>query len=39
MGENPSTYSPKRFGSHLRGLDTSRLPVERVSWHDAVRFC
>jgi formylglycine-generating enzyme required for sulfatase activity len=28
MGENPSKFR-----------DSDRLPVERVSWHDAVTFC
>ncbi len=40
MGANPSMYSPAgtRKG-WVAGRDTSRFPVEMVSWEDASRFC
>jgi formylglycine-generating enzyme required for sulfatase activity len=40
MGFNPSTYAAtgtKKTAVH--GGDTSRYPVETVSWEDAVEFC
>jgi formylglycine-generating enzyme required for sulfatase activity len=40
MHNNPSYFSPTGGGKNLvAGLDTRRLPVERVSWNDAVEFC
>jgi formylglycine-generating enzyme required for sulfatase activity/serine/threonine protein kinase len=40
MGSNPSYFSVKGDGKEIvRGLDTSRFPVEQVSWYDAVRYC
>jgi formylglycine-generating enzyme required for sulfatase activity len=39
MTYNPSTFSPQRLGAPRKGVDTRRLPVERVSWDDAVTFC
>ncbi len=40
MGTNPSWFSPGGGGSdRVSGLDTSRFPVESVSWNDAVEFC
>jgi len=40
MGNNPSSFRVAGTGEErVQGLDTSRLPVESVSWHDAVRFC
>jgi formylglycine-generating enzyme required for sulfatase activity len=50
MGRYPVTQAQWRFVANLpqvnRGLDPdpsafkgSRLPVERVSWHDATEFC
>jgi formylglycine-generating enzyme required for sulfatase activity len=38
--DNPSYFSPTGGGKELVvGLDTSRFPVEQVSWHDASAFC
>jgi formylglycine-generating enzyme required for sulfatase activity len=40
IGVNPSAFSVK--GAHrlrVKNLDTSKHPVESVSWLDAVRFC
>jgi formylglycine-generating enzyme required for sulfatase activity len=40
MGTNPSNFSPVgEARAQVDGLDTRQFPVERVSWHDAVRFC
>jgi formylglycine-generating enzyme required for sulfatase activity/serine/threonine protein kinase len=40
MGSNPSYFAPTGVGKdQVEGLDTSRFPVESVSWHDAVDFC
>jgi formylglycine-generating enzyme required for sulfatase activity len=39
-GSNPSLFSAK--GSQrgaVQGMDTSRFPVEAVSWNEAVAFC
>ncbi len=33
MGTNPSVYKK------VEGLDTSRFPVDSVSWFDAIEFC
>ena len=33
MGVNPSSFKT------VSGQDTSRFPVEQVSWNDAVEFC
>ncbi|RLS56814.1 MAG: hypothetical protein DWH91_05750 [Planctomycetota bacterium] len=39
-GRNPSHFSPKGKGADLiDGIDSSRLPVENVTWNDAVDFC
>ena len=39
-GYNPSYFSAAGLGKgKVAGLDTSRFPVERVSWEDAVEFC
>src|SRR5262249_25898074 len=40
MGTNPSYFAPGGKGAEqVRGEDTSRLPVESVSWGDAITFC
>ncbi len=40
MGNNPSYFSDKGGGKVKVGAaDTSRFPVETVSWDDAVQFC
>jgi uncharacterized protein (TIGR02996 family) len=40
MDANPSEYSLGGFfKSRVTGLDVARLPVENVSWFDAVEFC
>jgi uncharacterized protein (TIGR02996 family) len=40
MGTNPSSFSSTGRGKEeVAGLDTSRFPVESVSWDDAVEFC
>ncbi len=42
MGSNPSAFTQggrARESKRVSALDTSRFPVERVSWEDAVEFC
>jgi hypothetical protein len=40
MGKNPSHFAAAGQGSpEVAGLDTSRFPVERVSWNEAMEFC
>jgi len=39
MGRNPSRF--RKGGTHekmVEGLDTTRFPVDNVSWHDATKF-
>ena len=37
MGYNPSQFGPQH--EKVAGMDTSKFPVERVSWFDSVEFC
>ena len=40
MGNNPSAFcSTGRYSSRVSGQDTSRFPVEQVSWEEAMEFC
>jgi formylglycine-generating enzyme required for sulfatase activity len=40
MGHNPSAFAATGHNQSLvRGINTSRFPVEQVNWHDAVAFC
>jgi len=40
MGKHASHNSPTgAMASRVRGLDTSRLPVEMLSWEDMTSFC
>lgn len=40
MGRQPSHYAPTgRFREAVVGMDTSRFPVEMVTWYDAIDFC
>jgi formylglycine-generating enzyme required for sulfatase activity len=40
MGTNPSHFSPEGDGKNdVRGMKTDGLPVERVSWEEALHFC
>ncbi|MBY0232690.1 MAG: SUMF1/EgtB/PvdO family nonheme iron enzyme [Gemmataceae bacterium] len=40
MGRNPSCFSPDGDGAAaVAGLDHGTLPAERVTWHEAARFC
>ena len=40
MGENPSAHAiGGTRESFVEGLDTSRFPVERVRWFEAIIFC
>ncbi len=40
MGKNPSYFSAQGDGKDkVVGLDTSRFPVDQVSWDEAVEFC
>jgi formylglycine-generating enzyme required for sulfatase activity len=40
IGKNPSYFSKSGYGkAKVQGMDTSRFPVEQVSWDDAKTFC
>jgi formylglycine-generating enzyme required for sulfatase activity len=39
MGRNPSKFAADRFGQLYRDLNSKQLPVESVSWDDAMEFC
>jgi len=40
MGENPSHFSSGGGGNvQVSNLETSRFPVEQVTWEDAIDFC
>jgi formylglycine-generating enzyme required for sulfatase activity len=40
LGTNPSSFSPAGSNAaQVAGLDTSRHPVEQVTWNEAVEFC
>jgi formylglycine-generating enzyme required for sulfatase activity len=40
MGKNPSSFSMMGAGKdRVAGMSTRELPVENVSWFDAVEFC
>ena len=39
MGTNPSSFSKTGKSSKVSGMDTSKFPVEQVSWDDAQEFC
>lgn len=40
MGKNPSWFSGSGLGKDkVAGMDTSRFPVEEVSWDDGMDFC
>jgi len=40
MGNTPSFFSKKGGGKKLvEGLDTSRFPVEKITWNQGVEFC
>lgn len=40
MGRNSSYFSPEGPGKdRVKGVDSNRFPVDRVSWNDANEFC
>ena len=40
MGQNPSHFAPLGTGKEaVAGMDTTRHPVEMVTWNDAAEFC
>jgi formylglycine-generating enzyme required for sulfatase activity len=39
-GDNPSWFAPQGGGrDEVRGIDTSKHPVEYLTWDEAVEFC
>ncbi len=40
MGQNPSHFAPRGAGKEaVAGMDTTRHPVEMVTWNDVAEFC
>ena len=40
MGDNPSNFTEgEEYADRVSGTDTSRFPVDNISWEDAVEFC
>lgn len=40
MGANPSWFAPTGGGrGEVAGVDTDKLPVDMVTWHEAEEFC
>jgi len=40
MGSNPSWFAPTGGGrGEVAGVDTDKLPVDMVTWHEADEFC
>lgn len=39
MGKNPSHYNQLNGNEAVAGMDTTRFPVDNVSWNDAAECC